>query len=353
MIRDHVIKESKRESYIDFLRVFATFCVVILHSYAPYFEDFYIYGTKSWWAVNLLAAFTRWGVPVFFMISGYLLLNDSREIKIKIFIKKRLSKVLIPLAFWSIWYYSNSVIMGARVFDIKELILNFFSNKISYHLWFVYTISGLYLCVPIIKNIIDPENDKKMWYFFGVVFTTTTIFPIISKIVGTWVVIAAPIFNGYLGWFLYGYLINRIDLSKKKRKLIYLLALISGIIGAIGTFMISNYYKIDGFFNGGYQLNTYIITTAVYLFVKYDFTPMIKSERLQSLAYKMGKLSYGVYLIHVLVLVKIQMYLPFEQVYIAVAVYSILTFTLSYLIMFTLYMLFRKHDRIRYLLGIS
>lgn len=351
MTREHVI--NAREEYIDFLRVFATFCVVVLHSYAPYFEDFYIYGTKSWWAVNVLAAFTRWGVPVFFMISGYLLLNDTREIKIRKFIRKRLSKVLIPLAFWSIWYYSNSVLMASRAFDLSDLILNFFSNKISYHLWFVYTISGLYLCVPIIKNIISPKDDTRIWYFFGVIFVTTTIFPFISKIVGTWVVITAPIFNGYLGWFLYGYLLNRIDFDKKKRIIIYLTAIALGVIGAIGTFLLSNYYKIDGFFNGGYQLNTYIITTAIYIFVKYDFTQIIKSKKLNSLAFIMGKLSYGVYLIHVLVLLKIQMYLPFEQVYIAVAVYSISTFVISYLIMFVLYMLFRKSNKIRYLLGIS
>lgn len=343
---------SNREIYIDELRVLATFCVIVLHCYAPYFEDSSIYATRTWWGVNIIDAFTRWGVPIFFMISGKLLLNYSREENIKNFLRRRMYKVLLPFIMWSFVYYIDSVLTTNVNFNIVNFIKNLLSNKISYHLWFVYTIIGIYLCVPIIREHSKIKNDNKLWYFFSIIFVTTSVFPIISKILGVWVIVAVPIFNGYLGWFLYGYLLDRIEFNKNNRKIIYISSVIAGLISVIGTYKLSNYLKIDSFFNGGYQVNTYIITTGVFLFSKYDI-PRVKGELLRKLLQSLSKLSYGVYLIHALILTKLQIILVFNKPYIAIIVYSILVFIISYTIMFIFKVMFKRYPIILNILTAS
>lgn len=59
------------------LRVFAIFMVVVIHVTAGYvtFADTNpsFYGSTLWWSANILDSFSRWSVPVFVMLSGYMI----------------------------------------------------------------------------------------------------------------------------------------------------------------------------------------------------------------------------------------------------------------------------------------
>ena len=68
----------QRAAYLDFLRCFAIFSVLLLHTLVPVVTNTGVYGAPSWKLCVALDALTRVGVPLFFMLSGYLML--SREI---------------------------------------------------------------------------------------------------------------------------------------------------------------------------------------------------------------------------------------------------------------------------------
>ena len=77
--------------WIDNLRVIATIAVIMLHVSAPIL---YKYGSISnyiWNIGNLFDGMVRWCVPIFFMLSGALLLNEDLEISS--FLKKRLLRI--------------------------------------------------------------------------------------------------------------------------------------------------------------------------------------------------------------------------------------------------------------------
>lgn len=63
-----------------------------------------ILGTEYWWISNVYDSISRWGVPVFVMVSGALLLDTSKQEGILTFYKKRLSKIFIPIIFWTAFY---------------------------------------------------------------------------------------------------------------------------------------------------------------------------------------------------------------------------------------------------------
>src|SRR3989344_501976 len=95
--------KSPKVLYYDFLRAFAIFAVIMLHSAA-----FLTYQKgqipQSWWYTAIsIVAINKWAVPVYFMISGALLLQKEPT-SIRQFLKKRFVKVAIPVFVWSVIY---------------------------------------------------------------------------------------------------------------------------------------------------------------------------------------------------------------------------------------------------------
>ncbi len=65
----------ERIPYLDALRCLAIFLVVLLHNDAPVVVNTACYGRPSWYLCMFLDGAVRLGVPLFFMISGCLLLD--------------------------------------------------------------------------------------------------------------------------------------------------------------------------------------------------------------------------------------------------------------------------------------
>ena len=68
-------KTNGRILYFDFLRIFATLAVMVLHVAA---QNWYSTSVSSfeWQTFNFFNSIVRWGVPIFVMISGALFLNE-------------------------------------------------------------------------------------------------------------------------------------------------------------------------------------------------------------------------------------------------------------------------------------
>ena len=80
----------KREGYVDILRVIAMFAVILNHSWG-YFscDNFQTYfGTPIYFVDTILNTITRIDVPIFLMISGYLMLENIKYSSIKNCLKK-------------------------------------------------------------------------------------------------------------------------------------------------------------------------------------------------------------------------------------------------------------------------
>lgn len=64
--------------WVDFVRVLATFLVILLHSAAPLLYQYSSISKADWWVANIYDSISRICVPLFFMISGYLLLEKMK-----------------------------------------------------------------------------------------------------------------------------------------------------------------------------------------------------------------------------------------------------------------------------------
>lgn len=207
---------KQRYFYIEVLRVIACFAVILLHTTNGILTNAAIYETETWKLANAISALTRFGVPIFLMISGYLSLTSSKEITLKEFLKKKLIRLGIPLMGWSIIYYLNTCYQNQTVFSISDFFFKFITMDISYHFWFMYTLIGIELFVPIFQKIVQNADRKLLWYFFGIIILPTTIMPLINKMFDIWLFRYEPVMLGYVGYFLLRIFASEQQISRKK-----------------------------------------------------------------------------------------------------------------------------------------
>ena len=146
--------------WIENLRAIACMMVVLLHTSA-----IYVLKTDGlYWEIgNFFDSFTRVCVPIFFMISGYLLFNDKKMNS------NNLKKLIYPLFFYSFiaWVF---VFLSYKYGYVDVLSLDILSKPAFYHLWYFYPLITIY----IISNFVQIRNvkftKKEIFYFFLFVF---------------------------------------------------------------------------------------------------------------------------------------------------------------------------------------
>jgi len=102
------VSEEKQKLYnpvVDILRILSILAVVIIHTTTRTLEMSHYALLKIPWTLFLNQA-GRFAVPLFFMISGFVLeLNYHLHESYLTYLKKRFSRIIIPYIFWSAIYY--------------------------------------------------------------------------------------------------------------------------------------------------------------------------------------------------------------------------------------------------------
>lgn len=295
--------ETKKEKifYIELLRAVSCFAVILLHTVNNVITNTEIYGTNTWNIANFINSISRFTVPIFLMISGFFSLNSKKNESVTAFLKKKFKRLFVPLVIYSALYYVAETLMSRGKFSVFNFLFRFITMDIHYHLWFLYTLLSIEIFTPLFKTVVQNIDRKKLWYFFIITILPTTICPLINKITGVWLFRFEPVILGYFGYFLLGYIIGTADISKRNRTFIYISGFFAILASYFGTKMLSSLQEIDVFFNGGYQFNSYLIATSIFVFAKYNLNKC-NNTFFNRLVIKLGNLAFGIYLIHALVL---------------------------------------------------
>ena len=328
---------SDRKVYFDYLRVFATFAVMILHISAQNWGTVDVNSLK-WQVFNFFDSIVRWSVPIFVMISGSLFLG--KEIPLSTMYSKYIFRRGFSFLVWSVIY---AIFMGGGMADRLLVVV-----QGKYHMWFILMIIGIYMCMPFIKPIV--ETDAKIKYYLILAFVFAFVVPevitLINDFGNEWMIKWGSAINddvdkmnmhlilGYTSYFVLGYYINKTDLGKRQRAVIYVLGIfgfmftvLMDLIVALKTQMgCKNYY-------GNFTVNVLFESIAVFTLFKYK---KYNRYRLNLFMQKLSKYSYGAYLAHVLVIERLNIWfglntLSFNSVF-AIICIGALVFTISYTI---------------------
>lgn len=290
---------KKRVLYFDVLKVIAVFFVILIHVVSEYWDTLSV-NSSSFIGLSLLDSLSRFCVPIYFMVSGAIFLNEEKEITVKDVFKKYIPRILIIFIFWNLVYsFLNILIIGNKTLSFKvigNIIINTLLGKGLFHLYFLPILMGFYLCLPLLKYITKKENKDILKYMIIVLFIFISVNKLLNYAFS--LSISYPIlFGGYLIYFVIGYYLNTFEISEKDTRLIYLLGILGLVVTISGTIICSRMFgKTEAFFNY-LSFNVILYASAIFLFAK-NKIKKVNDKVLKILT----DTHFGIYLIHGLVL---------------------------------------------------
>lgn len=298
--KENYMREKPLE-WANYIRAVATIMVVVLHVCAPTLEGNKNLSNGIWHWANGIESVTRVSVPLFLLLTGALLI-DKKESITSIF-KHRLTKIVFPFLFWSVFYNtyysinSDAIKSFEDIWVQRKLIFNGLFTGSTYHFWYIYLIIGIYLFLPILRTWLQNASKNQIKYF--ILIWTYTLFLKYPVINSNFPNLDLTLFTGYIGYLVTGYYLVKYPISYSKYTRLICIGLFSigYLITSLGTFYASvNQGTFNNIFYDYLAPNVVLMTVSCFVFFQ---TFSFVKNRLNPVFDQIAKYSFGIYLIHV------------------------------------------------------
>ncbi|MBQ7815913.1 MAG: acyltransferase family protein, partial [Oscillospiraceae bacterium] len=251
------IKTQNRNTVLDIIRIFALFSVVSVHSFS--YADYYIQpiNNPKMYIFTILRTFFMICVPLFIILSGYLMKNKTLSPKYYLGIVKTLSVYFIA----SVATYIFRIIYLKQNISIVGFAAGILDFTMVHYAWYVEMYIGLFLIIPFLNLIYNNLANKKqkqvliatmiflsaapgivnIWNFVTPgFFVTPSISNIYTQLIPDWWVDLYPLTYYFIGCYLREFGLN---ISRKNNIiLIVLSALFWGIFNIYRCYPVSFVY---------------------------------------------------------------------------------------------------------------
>ena len=230
------LKDKSHVSYFDYLRVMAAICIIYMHTAVGPLRS----GINTdWQFINLLTCFSFTAVPLFFMMSGYLILSSQKTADISVLLKKRLPKLLVPLIGWTVvallWnLYANHQLTPAAFYNG---LVGALQTPVAVHFWYMYTLIVLYAISPFLYGAIhslDRRGHRYLLVLIGLVTLRSAVADFLPAKLQVYTSIdfidKLQIFSGHLCTFLLGYYLGSLQKKLSSGKLLACIAALLAVI---------------------------------------------------------------------------------------------------------------------------
>jgi len=157
-------KEENYNSAIDLLRILSILSVILIHTTTKILE-YTKYDLVNHSLTLSLNQFPRFAVPLFFLISAFVLeLNYPQKFNYFSYLKKRFSRLFLPYLFWSVVYY-----FVIYPIQSKSFIANLFLGDASYQLYFIPALFIFYIIFPLFHNYLKFIINKFSLLILGLI----------------------------------------------------------------------------------------------------------------------------------------------------------------------------------------
>jgi len=304
------VKENTDYTYciaFDLLRIFCSFTIVLLHASAHVWYLLPVTST-GWLFANACNAFTRFGVPVFVMISGALFLSSRKIVNVKKLWEKNILRLFIVYVVWCTAYGSVHYFSNNAVFSIKPYVKSVLEG--NYHLWFIPMLLGLYALLPILRKcaMVSIGDDLRyfllLFFIFQICFTTITcLFPN-AELTGFLSSFTVGIAFGYLGYFVLGHYLYSVKIFTPAAKIaIYVLfpfCYVSNVI--LSTYLSRRGGQPVQDVIDSFGIFTFFASISIFVFFTQAFRKLPPIGRSADLIRAISKSTLGIYLVHLLVM---------------------------------------------------
>ncbi|MCR5576991.1 MAG: acyltransferase [Oscillospiraceae bacterium] len=309
----------KRKTHIELLRIAACYWVIFNHTGTDGYFRFTLCPEQSarFWVYLLLSVFCRFSVPLFFAISGALLLG--REEDLGTLFRRRVLKTAAVLLLFSFVYYLFPVARGEEPFSLYIFFGTLYTSAWNYSFWFLYAYLAFLLSLPMLRAMARGMKDGQFLYLFALALFFSGLLPVAEYLLWQGGHALNPNFR--IAWLAYNivmypclgyYLENRLD-TERARKWLLPLWLLNLATLALSCYMTWYRMKLTGdvseegarVFQDSFLLihaaSAYV--TAKCLAARWTARPHGRAgERLEKAVLSLGGCTFGIYLLHVMLL---------------------------------------------------
>ncbi|WP_295732106.1 acyltransferase [uncultured Limosilactobacillus sp.] len=294
-----MVEKKGRLLYIDVLNCLAIFSVLMLHS--SQIAHFGKIGMPITILGNVLQSIFIPAVYIFFMNSGAMLLNYRKHQTTRVFMIKRVKRVVIPFLFWSVLYYLYDMKWTAfpgPIYHahpgIRDFIMSFCNNNINNIFWFFYVIIVIYIALPIVSL----ASEKHKNYLFGI-----SVMSFLTKDFASWFgnLMGIKIHNEYfqfsllefIGYSILGYLIQENYFSKKQENCLMTVGFITLFMSIFNDLTVGKFVLVA-------SIGPMLYSVALFIFIKRLCENRNNNEKANRIFMMASSSSLGMYILHVL-----------------------------------------------------
>ncbi|MEE6311670.1 acyltransferase family protein [Plantactinospora veratri] len=308
-----------RQYGLDALRVLAVCGVVAVHVIGLVLGHDDLRHTLAWWTAAAIDLGATWTVPVFVMISGALTLAPRAHAAGPVaFYRKRFVRIVPALVVWHLVYLVGvRMLWRGEELTLTLLARNLMDARVFTALYFLWLIAGLYLVAPVLAAFLKDGGRRRAMILAGVALAFTLVTFAVSGM-ATMIGAPRPIHLGaltmwwpYVGYFLAGWALHRVVLGRRGLLLAGVLAVLL-MAEAVWQWGVSPEHRwLQTLLPVGYLGGT-VAVAAICLFllavgIGARVTP---SERSGRLLVRLSDASFGVFLVHLLVLELLRQTVP-------------------------------------------
>lgn len=301
--------------WIELLRLVGSLGIILLHIAAQYF--LYLEQTSvAWHVANFFHGITRYGVPVFLMITGVLYFSRPGSVSVHHLFKDRIVNYFIHYVFWAIFYaWLASYLWWPEYTPLQTLkaIMKSAITEPKGPLWYLLALIEILILLPVIKPALQSENGKRLceyilgvWFVFAVIkgtFKFLWFIPKLDYILLMFNKVSVYSLGRWMGFCVLGYYLYQYGIPWIKTPRHRLLLYVAGAIGIfVGVILTAIYCRMSGVvhesFYDNFSIAQVIFTVAIFIFFKEEVSTIrFREETAKEIVY-FSSLTMGVYLIH-------------------------------------------------------
>lgn len=315
--------------WIDALRVIAIVLVVVSHC-CDHFTAMYGVDEAGYNLGAFVGSLVRPCVPLFAMMTGVLLFPVKQD-SLMGFYRKRIGRLLWPLAFWSIvlpmanflaynyvWTNPQNISLVGP-FNVDNLINHLYTWVLNFNydtipLWYLYMLIGIYMVLPIVSRWLETASNRDirlllyLWGFSLLVPYIQYFAPLAgyqgnydnTGILGvcSWNAFGSFYYvSGFLGYMILAHYLLRNPIRCSAARLavitipMFVVGFIVTFVGYTSMMSTQNWALIEMFWSFC-GINVFMMTLPVYLWVERS------QVKVSPLVTRLAIMSFGVYLCH-------------------------------------------------------
>ena len=171
--------EKGKLVHLEVFRIIAIYAVMFNHTVENGFFLFSLVPDSSFYGIYFfMSVGCKFAVPLFYMISGALLLK--REESIRYIYRHRVLRIFIVLIVTSLFYCLYDYIKNSEPFDLIEFLKIMYSSNKAAALWYLYSYLALLMMLPLLRKLARNLTVKEFAYLAIMSLLFTGIIPILQ-----------------------------------------------------------------------------------------------------------------------------------------------------------------------------